>query len=265
MCAHLDGIPLALELVAARVPSLSIDEINARVAERFSLLTVGPRTVLPRQQTLRATFDWSYELLSEGERTAFQRLSVFPASFSEAAATVVASDDRFAARAASAALVQLVARSLVSVDAQSTVTRYRMLETIRAYAGEKLSKRRQTAAIARRHAEYVRDVFERAADDWLRMPDARWNANYVFHVDDVRSALDWALADSGGASIAIALAGASGPLWTRLSLYGEGARRLEAASKQIDSGTSELDQARLWLWLGLLKRETKAFERAVEL
>ena len=270
VCIHLDGIPLALELAAARARSLSVEQINARLGERFRLLTGGSRTALPRQQTLRATLDWSYDLLGEDERVVLRRLSVFPGSFTVEAASAVASDAGIDAFAIIDLLSQLVARSLVIADTTTGRTRYGLLETTRAYAAEKLDEGGETNACKRLHAVYFTALFERSQSDWMEMPDAEVHASYDPELAHVRAALDWALGSDGDAAIGIALAGSSGPLWVTLGLYSEGARRLEAAVAQIEPRMSESDQARLWHWLGLIIDETPsrsqpALERAVEL
>ena len=271
LCAHLDGIPLALELAAARVHTLSIEEINARLDDRFKLLTGGVRTALPRQQTLRATLDWSYDLLGEQERAVFNRLAIFPGSFTLQAATSVASDDSIDESAVIDLLSQLVVRSLVVADTNDAGARYRLLETTRAYALVKLAESGETDAIRRRQAQYFRGRFDRAPDDWLRMSDADWRATYLPERDNLRAALDWALGAAGDSAIAIALAGASGGVWTHLNLKGEGRQRLEAAVARVGAHTPESDQARLWLWLGLLwamaapAQAVPAMERAIDL
>ena len=270
VCIHLDGIPLALELAAARTRSLSVEQINARLGERFRLLTAGSRTALPRQQTLRAALDWSYDLLAEDERVALRRLSVFPGGFTIEAASAVASDAAIDEFAVIDLVSQLVARSLVIADTSAGETRYRLLETTRAYAQEKLTETGETGAIRRRHAQYFRDLFERAPDEWLGKPDAAWHARYEPELVNVRAALDWAIGPSGDPAIDIALAGSSGVLWMTLGFFAEGIERLEAAIARIEPRTSESDQARLWLWLGRIKDKTPvqarpALERAAEL
>ena len=166
---HLDGIPLALELAAALVPFQSVEEISAHLGDRFKLLTRGSRTALPHQQTLRATLDWSYGLLKDDERRALNRLSIFPGGFSLEAASKVVGDGEIDEFAAVDLLSELVTRSLVVADSTSTTTRYRLLETTRAYALDRLADAGETAAIAHRHAEYFREFFRDAPDDWLRM------------------------------------------------------------------------------------------------
>jgi predicted ATPase/DNA-binding winged helix-turn-helix (wHTH) protein len=271
LCIHLDGIPLALELAAARARSLSVEQVNARLVDRFRLLTGGSRTALPRQQTLRATLDWSYDLLAEDERVALRRLSIFPSNFNVEAASAVASDATIDEFAVVDLLLQLVARSLVIADVSVVGTRYRLLETTRAYALEKLAEVGETDAIRHRHAGYLRDRFERATADWFRMPDAHWHATYLPELDNVRVALDWAFGLEGDAAIGIALAGASGPMWLELSLHGEGRQRLESAVARIGLNTPQLDHARLCLWLGVLwssvapVQALAVFEQAIDL
>ena len=270
LCIHLDGIPLALELAAARARSLSIEQINARLGDRFRLLTSGSRTALPRQQTLRAALDWSYDLLAEDERVVLRRISVFPASFTVEAASAVASDERIDEYAVIDLLSQLVSRSLLIADTSAAGTRYRLLETVRAYALEKLVESKENDDRPHRHARFFRDLFECELTDWLNMPDPEWRATYLSELANVRTSLDWSLGQGGEAGIATDLAGASGPLWTTLGLFGEGVQRLRAAMARTEPHTRELARARLWLWLGRLLDETPAqarpaLERAVEL
>jgi non-specific serine/threonine protein kinase len=270
LCIHLDGIPLALELAAARARSLSVEQINARLGDRFRLLASGSRTTLPRQQTLRATLDWSYDLLAEQERVVLRRLSAFPGDFTLDAAPAVASDANIDSFAVIDLLSQLVARSLVVADTGVKRTRFRMLETTRAYALEKLAEAGEVDDIKRRHAQFYRELFEPALDDRLRKPVAAWRETYLPELDNVSAALDWSIDGAGDAPTGVALAGASGELWGMLGLFGEGVRRLQRAIDRIEPDTPESHQARLWLWLGRLVDETPnralaAFERAVEL
>ena len=252
LCIRLDGIPLALELAAARTRSLTVEDILARLDDRFALLTGGARMALPRQQTLRATLDWSYDLLTEEERTVFRHLAVFHGSFTLDAAMVVAATDSVGQFAVADLVSQLVARSLLVVDTTSSGARYHLLETPRAYAREKLDQAGATAALERRHAQYFRDYFERAPEDWLRLSDAAWRAAYAHEYDNVRAALDWAFSARGDQSIGIGLTGAAGPLWLELSLLTEGQRRIKSAITLVGAQTPELEQAQLWLWLGML-------------
>jgi len=271
LCIRLDGIPFALELAAALVHAHAIDEINARLDDRFNLLLDGSRTALPRQQTLRATLDWSHGLLSEPERRVLRRVSLFLGGFTLRAATAVATDKAIGDSSVADQLSQLVARSLVVAETTDTGTRYRLLETIRAYGREKLHDAGETAATQRRHAQHFRAQFENAVDEWLKVPEATWRALYLPEVDNVRAALEWSLGIDGDPTLAVALASASGPVWPALSLYGEGAQRLEAAAARIQPDTSKSDQARLSFWLAsgleeaLPVRAVATFQRAAAL
>jgi predicted ATPase/DNA-binding winged helix-turn-helix (wHTH) protein len=253
LCVHLDGIPLALELAAARVRSLSIEQIDARLDDRFKLLTGGTRKALPHQQTLRATFDWSYELLAEDERAVLRRLGIFPGSFALEAVAAIAFDSPDSEVAVIDLLSRLVVRSLVVAETNAAGPRYRLLETTRAYALEKLIEAGEIDAIRSRHAQHFRNRFEPANDDWWRLSDANWRAIYLPELDNLRAGLDWALGADGDATIGIPFAGASGPVWSTLALFGEGTRRIETALGRVDADTSESDQARLWEWFGILR------------
>jgi len=271
LCIHLDGIPLALELAAARMRSLSIEQINARLHDRLRLLTSGIRSAVPRQQTLRAALDWSYDLLAEDERKVLRRLGVFAGSFTLEAASSVTSDQTIDEFAVIDLVGQLVERSLIVADTGDSRARYRLLETMRAYALEKLAEACETNALRRRHGTYFRDLFERAPDDSLRMTEADWRAVYLPELDNVRAVLDWALGPEGDNAIAVALAGASGSMWVTLSLYDEGVQRLEAAAARVGPDTSESDEARLCMALGIRlgeaapPRAVVPLERAIDL
>jgi non-specific serine/threonine protein kinase len=155
ICRRLDGIPLALELAAARLRGLSVQELAVRLDERFRLLTGGRRTGLPRQQTLRATVEWSYELLEEPERLLFDRLSVFAASFDAVAAEAVCAGGEVAESEVLELLLRLVDKSLVGADAIGQgATRYHLLETLRQYGCERLAGRAEAAEARERHAGY---------------------------------------------------------------------------------------------------------------
>jgi predicted ATPase/DNA-binding winged helix-turn-helix (wHTH) protein len=243
ICRRLDGIPLAIELAAARTAALSIEELSARLGARFQLLIGGRRTALPRHQTLRATLDWSYELLPEPERVVLRRLAVFAGAFSlEAAGAVVASAELAPGEIVDDVL-DLVTKSLVVTEIDGTVARYRLLDTTRAYALEKLDESGEGEAVARRHAEYGRDLFERAETEAERRPRAEWLADYGRWIDNMRAALDWAFSPAGDASISLALTAAAVPLWMHLSLLDECRTRVERALATI-KGEERTDSRR---------------------
>jgi predicted ATPase len=235
-------------LAAASV--LSVEQINARLKDRFKLLTAGARTALPRQQTLRATLDWSFDLLAEDERAVLRRLAVFAGGFTLEAASSVASDEAIDEFAVIDLLAQLVARSLVIADTSDAGARYRLLETTQAYALEKLTEAGEVDVVRRRHAQHFGTRFERAYGD--SMSDQTRRAACLLELDNVRAALDWALGADGDPAIGIALAGASGALWADSSLLAEGRQRLDSAVARVGAQTPESDQARVWLWRGIL-------------
>jgi len=161
ICRRLDGIPLAIELAAARAATLGIEALAAPLDDRLRLLTGGRRTASPRHQALRATLDWSYELLAEPERAILGRLAVFAGAFSLEAAAAIAASPELAAPDVIEGLLGLVAKSLVVAGGEGAVARYRMLRTTRAYAFEKLEESGERDRVARRHAEYCRDPSSR--------------------------------------------------------------------------------------------------------
>ena len=193
LCRRLDGIPLAIELAAARVRSMSPEDLVARLDQRFKLLTKGSRAALERQQTLRATIDWSYDLLDPTERLVLDRLSVFAGGCNlDAAEGVVAGDDLDAFEVDDV-LGQLVDKSLVVADDTDQGVRYRLLETIRQYAQEQLEESGDTADVRRRHADFYVAVVETAGPHLWGIDQVEWIDALVPDVDNLRAALDWAI------------------------------------------------------------------------
>ena len=236
ICRHLDGIPLAIELAATRVASFGVEGVAARLEDRFRLLTGGNRTALPRHQTMRATLDWSYELLSDPLRVILRRLAVFAGGFTLESASAVT-------RGALPAVVDfpvanLVARSLIAADVNGPVVYYRLLETTRVYALEKLQESGELEQFKRRHAEYYRDLFERAEAEWETRPTAEWLLAYGREIDNVRAALDWAFSPDGDTAVGIGLTTASVPLWFQLSLMDECRARVERALSSPGFGSN---------------------------
>jgi predicted ATPase len=221
ICRQLDGIPLAIELAAARTSALGVEGLAARLDDRFKLLTGGSRNALARHLTLRATLDWSYELLPATERVVLRRLSVFAGNFTLEAACAVAPGGDIAGSDVFDYVANLLAKSLITADAGRPVMQYRLLETTRAYAVEKLRDHGEFDEFARRHAQYHRDLFERAETEWETQPTILWLASYGRQIDNVRVALDWAFSPDGDAEIGIALTVAAIPLWMHLSLIVE--------------------------------------------
>jgi len=196
ICYRLDGIPLAIDLAAARIKMMSIEQISQRLDDRFRLLTGGARTSLARQQTLRALIDWSYDLLSEKERLLLRRLSVFARSWTLEAAEEVCAGDGIDTYDVLDLLTQLVNKSLVVVieQSQSGETRYRMLETVRQYAREKLLEAGESEIIRGRHLAYFVKLAKQAEPELFRSNQIFWLNKLADELDNLRRALDWALA-----------------------------------------------------------------------
>ena len=250
ICRRLDGIPLAIELAATRIAGFGVDGVAARLDDRFRLLTGGSRT-LARHRTMHETLDWSYELLSESERVVLRRLGVFVGAFTlDAAGAVAASADITAADAVDA-VASLIGKSLVSTDVGGAIVHYRLLETTRAYAREKLIESTESDQVARRHAEYFRDLFEHAEAELETRPTAEWLATYRLHIDDLRAALDWAFSPSGDIGIGVALTAAAVPLWTNLSLLTECRGRVERALASLGRQVASDPRRDMRLYLAL--------------
>ena len=195
ICVRLDGLPLALELAAARVAVLPVEEIVPLLHQRFRLLTRGSGGELPRQQTLRAMIDWSYDLLDDAEKQLFARLSVFAGGWTVAAAEVVGAEELVAKDDVVYLLIALIDKSLVSADENGD--RYRMLETVREYAREKLAASGDVAAMRERHRAFFLALVEDAEPKLIGPDQAEWLQRLDVEHDNVRSALEWSQADAG--------------------------------------------------------------------
>jgi predicted ATPase/DNA-binding CsgD family transcriptional regulator len=213
---RLDGIPLALELAAARLKALSAQQVADRLEDRFRLLVGGSRTALARQQTLRATVEWSYELLDQHERRLFDRLSVFAGGWTLDAAELVCGDHD--ADAVLAVLERLIDKSLVSAEESSRTVRFRMLETLRYFGREQLAGTPEHDALNRRHFDWILSEAERIQPSDL---DPRAIAALEREEDNVRAGLHWAI-DSGELEAGLRLAVAAAPLWSLRGHYAEG-------------------------------------------
>src|SRR6185369_12960260 len=251
ICRRLDGIPLAIELAATRVAALGVGGVAARLDDRFRLLTGGSRMALPRHQTLRATLDWSYELLSEAERVVLRRLGVFVGAFTLDAASAVAAGADIPASEVADSVANLVGKSLVSTDVGGAIVYYRLLETTRAYAREKLIGSAEFDHVARHHAEYFRNLLERAEAEWEIRPTTEWLGAYARHTDNMRAALDWAFSSSGDAAVGVALTAAAVPLWFQQSLMLECRGRVERALASLEPGSARGDRREMQLFAAL--------------
>jgi predicted ATPase/class 3 adenylate cyclase/DNA-binding CsgD family transcriptional regulator len=221
VCARLDGIPLALELAAAHVRVLPVEQLLGRLEDRFRLLTGGSRTALERHQTLRAAVDWSYALLDARERRLFARLSVFAGGFTLEAAEQVGAGA--APLDVLDLLTRLVDKSLVVAEEQLDGTaRYRLLETLRQYAGQKLAARAgEAAAVRERHATFYLDLAKAAEPRLLEAEQEVWLHRLAQEHGNLRAALHWSV-DGGASDTALRLAGALWRFWSTRGHLGEG-------------------------------------------
>jgi predicted ATPase/class 3 adenylate cyclase len=215
ICHRLDGIPLALELAAARVAVFSPEQISSRLDDRFKLLTGGSRTALERHQTLRALIDWSYDLLPAEERTLLRRLSVFASSWTFEAAEGVCSDLDVLSL-----LTQLVNKSLVIAGEQERSTRYRLLETIRQYARDKLLEAGESISIRNRHLDFFLQFAEEAETYMNGHQELKWRSLLDDEYDNLRTAFEWAMEND--VEKALRLGGALGIFWERHGYEVEG-------------------------------------------
>ena len=222
ICERLGGIPLAIELAAARV-GLSVEQIAARLDDSLRLLTAGSRTASPRQRTLRGTLDWSYELLSESERRLFGRLSAFSGGWTLEAAEIVGAEGDTEQGEVLDLLSRLVDKSLVVAEATGIGgVRYRMLEPIKQYAREKLEEGGEAEEVRRQHASFFLALAENA-EPRLRGPeDMEWLGRLETEHDNLRAALSWALEQEEADELGLRLAGALWLFWEGHGHYGEG-------------------------------------------
>jgi predicted ATPase/class 3 adenylate cyclase len=263
ICRRLDGIPLAIELAAARVRILSPRQLRDRLGERFRLLTGGGRDQLPRQQTLRALIDWSYDLLEPHERALFRRLAVFAGSFSLDGAIAVASGTELDQYAAFDALAALVDKSMLSADTTGDAARYRLLESTRAYALEKLDAAAERESCARQHLRYLRERYGAIRERYERTGrHLEFEEAFALELDDLRAALDFAL-EGGEAVQGAALLGDVGAGWSRLGLDYEAVWRAERFIAVLSPGESAA-LARLWLVIGVVSGNIGQTKRALE-
>jgi predicted ATPase/class 3 adenylate cyclase len=197
ICCQLDGIPLAIELAAARVLTLSIEEIDHKLDQRFRLLTGGSRTALPRHQTLRALIDWSYELLNASERRLLQRLSAFAGGWTLEAAEQISAGNTVAAGDVLDLLTSLSNKNLIGSDQTDGRSRYRLLETVRQYAREKLLDSGDAEHVRQRHHDYYLALAEDAESKLTGAEQAQWLQRLEEEHDNFRSALEWSLVAAG--------------------------------------------------------------------
>jgi len=268
ICRRLDGIPLAIELAAARVKVLSVPHLAERLNERFKILTGGSRSALPRQKTLSALLDWSYDLLSTQEQRLFARLGIFAGGFGLDAATNVCCGDGLDEIDILDLIGSLTDKSLVVADTSGDRERYRLLESTAAYALEKLSASGERDAMARRHAVYFREQAESARERFGTGPVLAWMASLELELDNYRSALTWTLTQGNEPAVGGAIAGSLRFLWSTAGLSVEGRYWVERALEAVNEAeepwvAAGLQSALSGFFAG--KRSRDAAERAVQL
>lgn len=275
LCRELDGMPLAIELAAARVDTLGLNGLASHIRERLHLLTSGRRTAQPRQRTLRALLDWSYALLTEQSQAVLRRLAVFQGTFTLEEAAQVVADESLNESAAKGEVVALAERSLLSFDTSGDVVRYRMLELTRAYADELLSASADSSRLGKRHAQLLLKHYLNSVERWDELPRSEWLAQHGRHTDDLRSALDWAFAPDGDAELGVQLVVAVAPLAFELAVLHDFGTRVEQALRTLDllPGDHREEAARLHTALGSLQNQllgpgpemSQSYKRAYEL
>lgn len=270
ICQRLDGIPLAIELAAARLQTMSLADVSARLDDRFNLLSGGRRGVMPRQQTLRATLDWSYDALSEVEKIVFARLGVFMGGCAIEQAEQVIADEDLAPAEVLSALAQLAQKSLVTADLDAGETRYRLLETVREYALEKLNSAGDASARRRRHAEAFLRLVERTAAH-IHTRDQRATLALLRRNDDnVRAALTWCFGETGDALIGCRLVGELRHYWSVASGHdAEAGRWIALARGRLTDAMPPAVRAWVWMYddylLGRLYEPFPRIQRALAL
>jgi predicted ATPase/DNA-binding winged helix-turn-helix (wHTH) protein len=276
ICRQLDGIPLAIELAATRVDMFGMRGLAAVINDEFLLTSQGLRTAQPRQQSLLATLDWSYRLLTSVEQTILRRLAVFRGDFAFDAALAVAGSDGVRTEDVYACILTLSEKSLLVTDVFDDTSHHhhRLLHVTRSYLLTKLSAE-EAADIARRHAEYLCNLMKRGENDWQIFDRRLWIRVYGRYLDDIRAALDWAFSPGGDLAIGVALTVLAIPLIFQISLVDECRRWVERALLHCgtDAAAPLFPEMRLNIALGRLTQNVLSdlpgramgFDRALEI
>jgi len=271
VCRRLDGLPLAIELAAARMGTLAADQMAQKLEHSLGLLSAGPRTAPSRQRTMRAAIGWSYGLLSEGEKEMFGRLSIFAGGFTLEAAEATCPDGSIEDEDVLNLVSDLVNKSLVV--AQSTAegrVRYRLLEPVKQYAREKLEESGEAEAVLNRHAAFFLALAEEAELELKRQRQGQWLERLEAEHDNFRAALSWSL-EQGEAELGLRLSTALVEFWDRRGHFDEGGRWLEAVLAKHGPASATARARALnaigWLaqWQGEVKRAAKAAEDGLQL
>jgi predicted ATPase/class 3 adenylate cyclase len=258
LCWHLDGIPLAIELAAARVRTLSVEEIDGKLDQRFRLLTGGSRTALPRQQTLRSLIDWSYELLREPEKQLLQRLSVFAGGWNLPAAEQVCAGDGIADCDILDQLTSLADKSLVVSEQKDGHSRYRLLETMRQYSRERLEESGSDLAVRERHRDYFLALAEAANAKLMGADQVAWLQRLDAEHENLRAVLQWSVMEPlSGAGLA--MCGALVRFWVTRGHLTEGREWCARALALAGSEEQTLERAKVFGTAGELAYRQSAY------
>ena len=233
ICRSLDGLPLALEMAAARAPSLGVEGLRASLGARLHMLSGGLRTPDVRHQTLRRTVEWSIGLLDDTEALVFRRLGIFSGGFLLEAAMTVASEGAIDRWVVADTLSRLVDKSMVTVE-RGERPRYRLLETLRLYARELLEAGGEWDRLSERHARHFVEAFSGAAHAWETIPSPEWQSIYLVELDNLRSALAWALAEPSRFDLAVQLSGSTNFMWHEWGMFAEGRTHLTRVRDRLD-------------------------------
>ncbi len=260
ICRQLDGIPLAIELAAARASVVGVQQVTVGLRDRFELLKSGRRTALPRQRTLRAALDWSYELLPDPEKRLLRCLAIFSGGFTLTAAAAVMSEFGQVASTVLDGIANLVAKSLIALTRAETEARWHLLETTRAYALEKLADSGESGLTARRLAEYCLALFAPFATAGQLQAALDDLGLYRREIDNLRAALNWAFASEGDAALGVALAAAGADFWVAVSLVAESCKWSATALARIGAAAGTRWEMILQCSLGMSLIFTKGMD-----
>lgn len=250
ICHRLDGLPLALELAAARVSTIGLRGVLEALNDRFNLLTAGRKTALAKHRTLRATVDWSYHLLDPDEQLMLRRISVFSSPFDVGAVRAVATPESTDPWYAVDILGRLVSKSLLLLDLGQTRLQYRFLESIRFYALEKLADEADLKQVMDRYADHILTAARCASEDWKTLSTDEWQSTHAGMIDDIRGALDWSFSVNGDEHVGASILACATPYWVQLSLHDECRNRISEVLERLSASLTPHKEMALQAALG---------------
>ncbi len=262
VCQRLDGIPLAIELAAARLRSLSVEEINGKLDQRFRLLTGGSRTALPRQQTLRSLIDWSFDLLNESEKALLRRLAVFAGGWTLESAEQVCADEPVEELSMLDLITSLCDKNLVVAEQADEPTRYGMLETIRQYARDRLLESGEGKEMRDRHLAYFLALAEEAEPQLIGPGQLEWLARLEIELDNLRATLTWSSTFGGNIEAGLRISGAISRFWNLHCHQNEGLGWLDCFLTQDSNWQTAAARSKALHAAGVLAYELRDYPRA---